>query len=44
MGSTELIEDGTHGRGLEGSDDTPMYNPYILPLKAYSDWGLKTYT
>ena len=37
MGSTELIKVGTHGRdGLEGSDDTPMYNSHILPLQHFS--------
>ena len=28
----------TEGDSLEGFDDTPMYNPHILPLK-----GLYTY-
>ena len=34
MGSTELNENGTHkGDSLKGSNDTPMYNPHVLPLR-----------
>ena len=33
-GSTELNVIGT-GDSLEGSVDTPMYNPYILPLSLH---------
>ena len=32
MGSADLIEVGI-GDSLEGSDNTPMYNPHIIPLR-----------